>query len=62
MAGTVAELRHSRHDVRFALGALEGADWALRSDTVLKDLSGAGKFQNLNALLESSPPGEASTG
>jgi hypothetical protein len=46
-------LASDRHDVRFALGATaDEADPALASQTKATGLSGRGKFQNLNRLLE----------
>ena len=51
MARAVAVLRASPHRVAFALGALGGRDPALARETALDGLEGAGKFENLNALL-----------
>jgi hypothetical protein len=59
MARSVAELRRSRHDVSVALGSLGAASAPLAADTRLNDLSGQGKFENLNALLAAAPPGAA---
>jgi hypothetical protein len=44
-------LRESRHDVRFAFGSMGEPDPALGTETVATGL-GAGKFENLNTLLE----------
>jgi hypothetical protein len=52
MARAAAELRRGTHDVRLVLGALGEADAALARNTALAGLAGAGKFENLNALLE----------
>ena len=46
----VAELRRSRHRVRFALGSMAEADPELAEATVATGLGG-GKFENLNAVL-----------
>jgi hypothetical protein len=59
MHNAVAELARSRRQVRLALGALDEAAPALAADTVLSGLRGRGKFENLNALLERSPPERA---
>jgi hypothetical protein len=56
MAKSVAELRRSRHRVSIALGALETQTAPLAADTRLQGLAGQGKFENLNALLETAPP------
>ena len=56
MAGSVAELRRSRHTVTFALGALGPHSPALGAETLLDGLAGQGKFENLNALLAAAPP------
>jgi len=56
MAGSVAELRRSRHTVTFALGALGPCSPALSAETLLDGLAGQGKFENLNALLAAAPP------
>jgi len=56
MAGSVAELRRSRHAVTFALGALGPRSPALGAETLLDGLAGQGKFENLNALLAAAPP------
>lgn len=55
MARTVAHLRSARHRVRFVLGALGERHPALDDETVLEGLEGAGKFENLNALLAAVP-------
>jgi hypothetical protein len=59
MANAVAELGRSRRQVRVALGALDETAPALAAETVLGGLRGGGKFENLNALLERSPPERA---
>jgi hypothetical protein len=59
MARALAELRRSRRPLTVALGALDAPSPALAPDTVLGDLRGTGKFQNLNALLEHAPRGDA---
>jgi len=52
-------LRSERHHVRLALGAMGGApEPALASATVLSGL-GAGKYENLNRLLEATGPPSA---
>ena len=51
-------LSSERHDVRFALGALEAAEPALAEHTVAERLEG-GKFENLNRILEAAPAGDA---
>ena len=51
MARTVARLRDERHRVRFVLGALGERAPGLAAETVVDHLEGAGKFENLNALL-----------
>ena len=45
------ELRSARHDVRFAFGSMGDPEPALAADTVRTHLT-AGKFQNVNAVLE----------
>jgi len=45
------ELRSARHDVRFAFGSMGDPEPALAADTVRAHLT-AGKFQNVNAVLE----------
>lgn len=47
----VEELRRSRHDVRFRLGAMDAAQPELAAET-FRDHMRAGKFQNLNVLAE----------
>jgi hypothetical protein len=54
MTRTVEELRHSRHDVEFALGTLDAPAPELTELTEADHLSG-GKFENLNALLAARP-------
>jgi hypothetical protein len=58
MTRTVAELSTSGREVEFALGAIDGADESLASKTVASGLRG-GKFENLNALLETAPANDA---
>ena len=55
MARSVTELRRSRHQVSIALGALGAQTAPLAADTRLEALAGRGKFENLNALLETAP-------
>ena len=55
MANAVAELRRSRREVAVTLGALDDPATELTSETLLGGLRGAGKFENLNALLERAP-------
>ena len=57
MARTVAFLRSPRHRVRIVLGALGKRHPALADETALDGLEGAGKFENLNALLAAATPG-----
>jgi hypothetical protein len=59
MAASIAELRRSRHEVSVALGALGSHNPRLAEETRLEDLSGRGKFENLNALLALAPAGRA---
>jgi hypothetical protein len=59
MAGSVAELRRSRHDLTIALGALGPPTAPLAPETRLEGLAGQGKFENLNALLAAAPPRDA---
>jgi hypothetical protein len=47
-------LRSERHEVRFALGAVEEADPLLAEHTVAERLGG-GKFENLNRVLAEAP-------
>jgi hypothetical protein len=54
-ARTLAELRRSRRAVTVALGALDEVAPALAGETRLERLRGAGKFENLNLLLERAP-------
>jgi hypothetical protein len=58
MARTVMELSNSRRQVEFALGAIDGANEALASQTAATGLHG-GKFENLNSLLEHAPAADA---
>jgi hypothetical protein len=51
----VEELRRTRHDVEFALGARGDVLAPLRDVTVAADLAG-GKFENVNAVLEGRDP------
>jgi hypothetical protein len=51
LAAAVAELRGTRHAVRFALGSMEEALPELTTETVAVGLA-AGKLENLNAMLE----------
>lgn len=55
MARSVTELRRSRHQVSIVLGALGPQTGPLAADTRLEALAGRGKFENLNALLETAP-------
>jgi hypothetical protein len=55
----VAELRRSRRRLTIALGALDAPAHGLERETSLAGLRGSGKFENLNALLEGSPLGDA---
>jgi hypothetical protein len=56
MIRALPELRDSRHDVQFALGALgEADDQVLSAYTTFEGLAGAGKFENLNRLLAGTP-------
>lgn len=57
IASVVDELRRSRHDVRFRLGAM-GAVPDLLADETAADHMSAGKFQNLNVLAEGMPPSD----
>jgi hypothetical protein len=59
MLAAVSELRRSRRGVRVALAALGQASARLRAETLVDGRSGRGKFENLNALLASAPPGAA---
>jgi hypothetical protein len=51
LSEAVPRLGSERHDVTFALGAVEGADAALAEHTLVEGLAG-GKFGNLNRVLE----------
>jgi hypothetical protein len=57
IAEAVAALRSDRHRVTLALGATGEPDPALAEGTVAQGLTG-GKFENLNRVLETSPPPE----
>jgi hypothetical protein len=52
MARAIAELRRSRRPLTVTLGALDAPAPALLAETAASELRGAGKFENLNALLE----------
>jgi len=52
---TIEELRRTRHDVEFVLGAREAATPSLREVTVAENMAG-GKFENLNAVLDGRDP------
>jgi hypothetical protein len=58
MAQTASELQSSERQVEFALGAIDGAAPAIAQLTVATELRG-GKFENLNALLETAPAHDA---
>ena len=51
LAAALPRLRSNRHEVTFALGAVEGAEAALAEHTVAEGLGG-GKFGNLNRVLK----------
>jgi hypothetical protein len=55
VARSVEELRRTRHDVEFALGARDDVLSPLRDVTVASDLTG-GKFENVNKVLEGRDP------
>jgi hypothetical protein len=55
MARSLTELHRSHHQVSIALGALGTPTAPLAADTRLEALAGRGKFENLNALLETAP-------
>ena len=57
MARAVAELRRTERDLTITLGALDKPADELAALTRLSGLGGAGKFENLNALLASEPLG-----
>lgn len=57
MSRSVAELGRSSREVTVTLGALGEAAPDLAGLTRLSDLRGAGKFENLNALLAEEPLG-----
>jgi hypothetical protein len=52
----LGRLRSERHEVRFALGAIEGADARLAEHTVAERLGG-GKFENLNRVMSAAGAG-----
>jgi Glycosyl transferase family 2 len=56
LADALPLLRSDRHDVTFALGALDRAEPALAEHTVVEGLDG-GKFGNLNRVLEAAGGG-----
>ena len=58
MARTASELQRSVRQVEFALGATEGTAPAIAQLTVSTGMRG-GKFENLNALLETAPVRDA---
>ena len=58
----VAELRRSGRPVSITLAALDQPAAGLEAETRLEGLRGQGKFENLNALLEIAPPGDAPLG
>jgi hypothetical protein len=59
MARAVNELALSRRQVRVTLGALDEPAPELAGHTLLSELRGGGKFENLNALLEQVPADQA---
>jgi hypothetical protein len=59
IARAVREIARSRRQVRIALGALDGPAAELAGETLLSNLRGGGKFENLNALLEQLPEQQA---
>jgi hypothetical protein len=54
LAEALARLGSDRHDVTFALGAVEAAEPPLAEHTVAEGLGG-GKFENLNRVLAAPP-------
>jgi hypothetical protein len=54
----LSELSRSDRDLEIALGALDDATPSLAGRTVATGLRGAGKFENLNRLLETAPASE----
>lgn len=56
MTAEVEELRRTRHEVEFRLGALEGAAPALADATAAAEMQG-GKLANLNRLAAPGEPG-----
>lgn len=59
VARTVAELQRGHRDVRIVLGALDEPAEVLAAQTARSGLRGAGKFENLNVLLEDADPSGA---
>ena len=57
IAPAVAELRRSRHRVRFALGARETVIGAVRGETVAEGVEGR-KFEGVNRLMEGHAPAD----
>ena len=55
MVRAVGELRRSRREITVTLGALGEQAPELAAETRLSALHGAGKFENLNALLAAEP-------
>jgi hypothetical protein len=56
LPAALATLRSERHELSYALGAMEdAADPALAGQTIATGLRGQGKFANLNRLLEAAP-------
>jgi hypothetical protein len=58
LAEALPRLTSDRHDVAFALGAVEAAEPLLVGHTVAEGLGG-GKFENLNRVLAAAPAGRA---
>jgi hypothetical protein len=58
MARTASELQRSGRQVAFRLGAIDDVAPPIAQWTVAAELRG-GKFENLNALLEATPAGDA---
>jgi Glycosyltransferase like family 2 len=57
LEGTIRQLRSTRHEIRYALGATEPeAAQPLAAETALTGLDGGGKFENVNRLLAAAPP------
>lgn len=57
LPAAVAELRRSRHRLRFALGAREAVIEAVRGETVAEGVEGR-KFEGVNRLMEGAPPAD----